>query len=347
MTVPGISLCDSPGRRARLVALLAAVVLSVLCVTQAQAALTPEQATHVGGDLTVAGKKLAALKESGAKILDAVPRAGPDFSAALGRIAEAKADRPFATHLQLMALAAALLAASVLATRWITRRLRAACLADALHSRGATGLLALDLLDRAVLSGLAYVLSQLWFADGALRGSPHDLLGIALLWSIVRWWFAMWLVETLLRPGIPQFRLVSMETEAARTIKRVAAFVLYVGIASISLLPLLLRAEMPLPSAQVVALVQGLVVAVGGVIGMVVYRRHHLSRRPTPVAAEAAAEGVEVPVARPAPRMLFQRVMFALAGVLVVALWLSWTVGVLALEFSIYHSLVWSLRIAA
>ena len=229
-----------------------------------------------------------------------------------------------------MALSVLLLAAAVAVYRLLTAKLRAACLADALRSRGATGLLALDLVDRGVVAGVAYVLSQLWFQSGSI----HDLLGIALLWSIVRWWFAMWLAETLLRPGIPQFRLVHMETAAALHIKIVAAVVLYVGIASISLLPILLRSGMPLPSAQVVALAQGLVVAAGGVIGLVIYYRHHLSVR---------SRGI-VDAARP---LLLQRFAFGLAALLVVALWLSWTIGVMALEFSIYHSLVWSLRIAA
>lgn len=291
-------------------------------------ALTPEQATYVGGDLTTIGKKLATIKDSGAKVLAAIPSAWPDLRVALGRIADAPAERPFGTQLQLMALSVLLLAAVVGATRWLTRRFRAACLADTLHSRGATGLLLFDLLDRAALSALAYVLSQLWFQSG----STHDLLGIALLWSIVRWWFAMWLLETLLRPGLAQFRLVPMDTEVALTIKRVGAVVLYVGIASISLLPLLLRAQMPLPSAQVVAQVQGLIVALGGAIGLAAYRRHHLSVR-------GAGAG--------AASRLSHRLMFGLAGFLAFALWLAWALGVMALEFSIYHSLVWSLRIAA
>jgi small-conductance mechanosensitive channel len=293
-------------------------------------ALTPEQATHVGGDLTTVGKKLAALEESSVKVLAAVPSAWPDLNAALGRIADAQSPRPFASHVQLMLLSVVLLAAAVFVTRWFTRRFRGACLADPLHSRAAAGLIALDLLDRAALSGMAYVLSQLWYASG----STHDLLGIALLWSIVRWWLAMWLVEALLRPRLPQFRLVQMDAVTAALIQRVAAVVLYVGIASISLLPLLLRAQMPLHSAQVVALVQGMVVALGGMIGLVAYHRHHLRVR-----IESGTQAVR-------PKLL-QRLAFGLAALLVVALWLAWTIGVMALEFSIYHSLVWSLRIAA
>jgi small-conductance mechanosensitive channel len=304
-----------------------ALVWALGAIPEARA-LTPEQATYVGGDLTTMGKKLAALKDSSAKVLAAVPAAWPDLKTALHAIADSPADRPLATQLQLMALSVLLLVAAVAVYRLLTANLRAACIADALRSRGATGLLALDLVDRGVVAGTAYVLSQLWFQSGSI----HDLLGIALLWSVVRWWFAMWLAETLLRPGIPQFRLVHMETAAALNIKIVAAVVLYVGIASISLLPILLRSGMPLPSAQVVALMQGLVVAAGGVIALLIYHRHHLSRRQARVL--------------PAP-LLLQRLAFGLAAILVVALWLSWTIGVMALEFSIYHSLVWSLRIAA
>ena len=134
------------------------VVLSALALASALGAipeahaLTPEQATYVGGDLTTMGKKLAALKDSSAKVLAAVPAAWPDLKTALHAIADSPADRPFATQMQLMALSVLLLAATVALYRLVTAKLRAACFADALRSRGATGLLALDLVDRGVLA---------------------------------------------------------------------------------------------------------------------------------------------------------------------------------------------------
>lgn len=77
---------------------------------------------------------------------------------------------------------------------------------------------------------------------------------------------------------------------------------------------------------------QGLVVAAGGVIGLGIY--HHLELAP----------GSAAPQAR---RRIMPRWWFALAAVMVLVVWLAWSIGVLLLEFSIYHALVWSLRIAA
>jgi small-conductance mechanosensitive channel len=52
-------------------------------------------------------------------------------------------------------------------------------------------------------------------------------------------------------------------------------------------------------------------------------------------------------MARPGRASRAQRFWFFAAALALLLVWLAWTFGVLLLKFSIYHSLVWSLRIAA
>jgi small-conductance mechanosensitive channel len=291
---------------------VASLVVSFHGVAAAQPA---EPATRVGGDLAHYGEKLAVLRNANAKALAAARGTPAELAAAWQRIAQAPSTRGFGPQLGFIAGAFVLLAASVFLTRRLTARWRTACRADTLHARGAAGLLALDGLDRLVVAVLAYVAFE-WWCD---IETTQDFLAAALVWAAVRWWLALWVVQALLRPRDPEFRLVPMSDAAAAALSRLAAVTLFLGIAAISVMPVLLRAQLPIPNAQFVALVQGLVMAAGGAIGLALFRR--LEPRPS-------------------------RFWFAAAAAALVLLWLAWSVGVLLLTFSIYHSLVWSLRIA-
>src|SRR4029079_2850590 len=90
--------------------------------------------------------------------------------------------------------------------------------------------------------------------------------------------------------------------------------------------PVLLRPQLPTATAQFIAFVQGVLVALGGAIALVIYRRR-----------EMKGEG------RPSVR---QRFWFAGAAIALALTWLAWSLGAILLKFSVYHSLVWSLRIA-
>ena len=83
--------------------MLVAAALCMLADVSPLHALDPEQATHVGGDLTTMGKRLATLQESGAKVIAAAPGAWAELTTALQRIAEARDARDFGAQLSLMA----------------------------------------------------------------------------------------------------------------------------------------------------------------------------------------------------------------------------------------------------
>jgi small-conductance mechanosensitive channel len=96
-------------------------------------------------------------------------------------------------------------------------------------------------------------------------------------------------------------------------------------------MPVLLRAQLPTATAQFIAFVQGVVIAAGGAIGLWIYRRYEVKPHETPEA----------------PRLFGRRFWFATAATAVILLWLAWSFGAVLLKFSVYHSLVWSVRIAA
>jgi len=174
-----------------------------------------------------------------------------------------------------------------------------------------------------LLAAAAYLLIEVWCDID----TTQDLVAVALLWAFVRWWITMLMVQALLRPRLPQFRLIPMRDETARAIVRIAAVVLWIGIFSISLMPVLLRAQLPIESAQFLVLVQGVIVAAGGLLALAIYSRNERG------SAELSN---------------WRRPVWFSAGLLVViVVWLTWSVSTLLLDFSVYHALVWSLRIAA
>lgn len=287
------------------------------------AALDEEAATRVGGELARYGEKLAVLRNANASVLKAAPRVLDDLSAAWERVAALPSTRGFGAELAFSAGALGLLALVVAAARRATARLRFGALNDPLRARGAAKLLGLDALDRIAVAAVAYVLIELWCDID----TTQDLVAVALLWAFVRWWITMLMVQALLRPKHPQFRLIAMRDDTARAVARIAGVVLAIGIFSISLMPVLLRAGLPIASGQFVVLLQGTIVALGGIVAAAIYRRRE----------RASAD--------PSPRA--RRLWFGGALAAMIALWLAWAIGTLLLEFSVYHALVWSLRIAA
>ena len=83
---------------------------AVLLPSTSQAALTPEEATQVGGKLSETGARLAALQASAQKVAEAAPGTGAALSAALKQIANAPASRSVERQWALLALSLALIA---------------------------------------------------------------------------------------------------------------------------------------------------------------------------------------------------------------------------------------------
>jgi hypothetical protein len=207
-------------------------------------ALDEGEATKVGGELTRYGEKLAVVRNANAKVLAAAPQALSDLSTAWQRVAAAPSTRGFGAELTFTGIALAALALTAFGVRRATARLRAACGNDPVPARGAAGILGLDALDRIGVAAVAYLLIEFWCDID----TTNDLVAVALLWAFVRWWISLLLVQALLRPRQPQFRLLAMSDATARRPGRGRGA--EVGIAGISVMPVPLRAQMPIESAQ-------------------------------------------------------------------------------------------------
>jgi hypothetical protein len=175
----------------------ACLLLALLAAPLAQAALTPEQATRVGGGLGEASVRLAAMQKSAQAVVAAAPGTLGALSNALSRIAGAPGERGLVAQLAALVLALALAVAFVLVFRVATRSARLAAATDPQPARGAVLQLALDALERAVVGVCAYLALKTVFSGGGLQ----DLFALALLWAGLRWWIAMLLVEALLWPA--------------------------------------------------------------------------------------------------------------------------------------------------
>lgn len=125
-----------------------------------------------------------------------------------------------------------------------------------------------------------------------------------------------------MRPDLPAFRLLPMSDRSARALKRFFGVGTFVGILNISLAPVALRAGLPIPSGKLIVLVAGVFVAACCLLGVLAY-----------AASQRGAGGMA-------------RFWIRLGLVLTPAILLAWIVGVVTLEFAVYHSLVYTVRIA-
>jgi len=288
-------------------------------------ALTKEEATRVGGDLTRVGQDLTRmaqqwteLRDTATQIVQAAPDMPREFLDAVGRIAAAGGAQEASQSL--MVAAASVLAMVLLAwaVRRFTARWRERCITSTIRVRGALGLLALDTLQWSLFAAGAYLAVQLFFSLEV----HHHMLVVALMSGLVRWRLFMLFLHAALRPALPQFRLISMSDQAARELKWFFAGATFIGIMGIAVMPVLLRAGLPVPAGQWMVLIQGVLVALGCALGLSRYLASHSS-----------------------PERAYQ--VWRWVGTIGIPLiWVSWSFAVVTLEFAAFHSLVYSLRIA-
>ncbi len=299
-----------------------AVLLALATLSPAQA-LTPEEATRVGGDLTRMGgavlavnDQLANFRASVAKIVEAAPHVVEELAKAEQHIRNGRGTGEMLAN----AMVGGVFLVLLLGSRWLfrvtTRRWRRAALASDMRSRGAVILIALEVTEWAVFAVGAYLTIKFYFD----RDDQQALMMVAILSGLIRWLLFMVFLETLLRPRLAAFRLIAMSDRAARQVKACFGTVTFVGILGISVMPVWLRAGLPVPAGQVLVLAQGLVVAIGCAAGLLCYR----ASPPTPA----------------------RRMWLWIGGISIPLIWLTWNFAVVALEFAAYHSLVYSLRIA-
>jgi small-conductance mechanosensitive channel len=304
---------------------LAVCTLLAGCVAPIAHALTPEEATRVGGDMTrighdinAFGEQLSAFRAAAVKIVEAVPQTGAELNAAMDRIQLGHSEREMLANLWIGLGGILGLFALVLLFRISVRHWRRSCMDSRVRGRGATGLLLLDTANWVLFSIGAYLITRFYF-----DGQDHPfLLTVAVLGGLVRWRLFVLFLEVMLRPHAPTFRLLAMSDRAATLAKFFLASGTLVGILGISVMPVLLRSDLPIPVGQVIVLGQGVVVALGCAVALWAYRSSQLVYGRT------------------------QRVWFWLGAVAIPLIWIVWNVSVIALEFSVFHSLVYSLRIA-
>ena len=304
---------------------LISLLLLVASHLPAAQALTPEEATRVGGDLSSVGhdinalsEQLSAFRAAATKIAEAVPHVGEELRAALDRIEHGRSQRELSSNMGIALTGILGLFALVAVFRVAVRRWRRACINSEMRARGGVGLLLLDWASWGLFASAAYLITNFYF-----NGEDHQfLLTIAVLSGLVRWRLFVLFLEIALRPHAPAFRLIAMSDTAARQVKLLLTLGTLVGTLGISVMPVLLRAAMPIPVGQVIVLAQGVVVAVAFALALGCYRVSHLVYGHT------------------------QRVWFWFAALSIPLVWVVWNISVVALEFSVFHSLVYSLRIA-
>ena len=164
----------------------AVAVLLALCnvaVPPAAYAIDAETATHVGGDLTDLSKKLGVLEEAVSKVVDAGPHVVDELSKAFGRLAEANGPEAAAKNAWRGVLSLAFVVLLLYAMRALSAERRRRWIGDAVAARGAARLIAIEVLDLAVIALASYLLIEFVFN----AGGNQDLLVVALLWGWVRW----------------------------------------------------------------------------------------------------------------------------------------------------------------
>ena len=287
-------------------------------------AITAEEATRVGGDMATVGTglstvnaRMADFKASVAKIVDAAPTLFEELEKARIVAANGRGHRELATNALLGFASMAALVAASLVFRRATMRWRRKCLDSSVRARGATGLFALDALQLAVVALGAFLAVKFYFDTQDLQA----LMLLAILSGVVRWLGLMLFLETALRPALPAFRLIAMSDVAARRMRWLIGGSSFVSILGIAIMPVLLRAGLPVPAGQVIVLGQGVFVALGVTLALLAYRA---SRPPSPT----------------------RRRWSWLLGAGIPLVLLTWVGGVITLEFAAYHSLVYTLRIA-
>ena len=301
------------------------VWLLLVCSGHAWAALTPEEATRVGGDLSRVGggisqinAHLADVKAAVNRIALALPELPTDMLKVQQTIKAGRGEGEMATNAMLSALVLIFLWGAGLAFKRATLGWRTKRIADENRSRGAVGLVLLDMGHYAVFASGAYLAIRFWFDAQDLQALMH----LAILSGLVRWLLFWKFLDIILRPDLAAFRLLPMSDRSARAMKRFFGVGTLVGILNISMAPVALRAGLPIPSGQLVVLAVGVFVAVCCLLGVLAYAASHLR-----------SGGM--------PRFWIRLGLFLTPAIL-----LAWIVGVVTLEFAVYHSLIYTLRIS-
>ncbi|MBY0610958.1 MAG: hypothetical protein K2P80_02130, partial [Beijerinckiaceae bacterium] len=167
--------------------------------------------------------------------------------------------------------------------------------------------------------GVAFGLAALAAATVLTGPNADNEAGFELLWLVVRWRLTTMLVLVLLRPDMPEIRLLPVGTFEAKRIVRTAYLSLGVIIGFMTIVPFFRRYGVSTESAQATALLVGTLS-----IAFFIQALRQLSK---------AMPGHEATI-------------LLLGGTMAVTTWVIWTLSIIFLAFDVYFSFLYAVLTA-
>ncbi|MBV8538755.1 MAG: mechanosensitive ion channel [Alphaproteobacteria bacterium] len=255
-------------------------------------------------------------------ILSEAPALGSDLRQFASRIAD-PAQGPAGPWIwQSLGALAAALAAFLLIPAWVERLCRRISRSDRQGPQMVSTLIG-DLCGVAVQIGVFSAAKTLWFVDDSARAA----LTVSLLAGFVHWRLTMLPVDVLLRHRLPGARLIEAGDVHAAEMHRLAAWLLAFVAFSRALLRAFLRANMPIPAVQFMALGVGLI---DGGLAVYLLGRLHRTLRATPTASALGTSRAS----------RASQLWYPVALVYVLALTLAWLWGVIVVDLTVTWALV-------
>jgi small-conductance mechanosensitive channel len=257
-----------------------------------------------GGWVASVGQRLGNLLGTLFEILVALPGVAAAFSGTLRALwtSSEPARSPLSTFALAVVCALVLFAPGIL-----LRRFRPTFVSRGLLGWKRLGIILADIIDLVVTLFLASIAVVVLFHGG----DGIDQLAAALVWGVTRWRICMRGVDILLRPRLPQIRIVPASDSAARSTTRFAGLAFALGLAFVSFVPVLLEHGLPLQEARAAAVVLGTLDCVLGLL-----------------AVRSLSGGLQT-----------NRTLAYFGGLgLVLSLWALWIGSVATLDFTVYDA---------
>ncbi len=312
----------SPLRLLPLIVLLICQAPSALAATDSGRAGAARQVFSSGPAEAVAATAIDIMDRLG-PILSEAPRLGPDLRQFVNRIVDPAQGPTGPWMLQSLVALVAALAAFLLVPAWVQRVCHGFFSRSDRQGPQMVSTLVGDLCGVAVQIAIFSAAKTLWFVDDSARAA----LTVSLLAGFVHWRLTMLPVDVLLRHRQPGARLVEAGDIHAAEMHRLAAWLLAFFAFSRALLRAFLRANVPLPAVQFMALGVGIV---DGGLAFYLVGRLHRTLRATPTTA--AAESSQ--------RSIASHLWYPVALVYVLALTLAWLWGVIVVDLALTWALV-------
>ena len=283
-------------------------------MVMAQNAEGPMSSSAMGGVMEHIVHRLSRTLDKATVVVSGSYRAPGEWATAFNRIffSDSSALQSSFGDLRLWLFLAAMIAATDALPRFLSGRFSTA--GGSIFWK-AIRRLAFELCGIAIAFGLAALA-----AATVLTGPNADNeAGFELLWLVVRWRLSTMLVLVLLRPDMPDIRLLPVSTPDAKGIVRTAYLSLGVIIGFMTIAPFFRRYGVSTESAQATALVVGTLS-----IALFIQALRQLSK---------AMPGHEAAI-------------LVLGGTMAVTTWVIWTLSIIFLEFDVYFNFLYAVLVA-